>query len=101
MVEVDEAPERTFPGLFEYHATSRRFTLQRDAVIRLNDIYGRLGGSRGSIREVLADPTDFKQGILDAKDQDEKLHFAQLLAIQRLAVGVNRELDVVFKALSR
>ena len=35
----------------------------------------------------------------DSKDAEEKLHFAQMVGIKRLAAGVTEELDAVFKTL--
>lgn len=99
MVEMDEQVEQVFGGLFDYHASAKRFTLKSDAVIHVNDIYGKLGTGQKSISDVLADPTDFKEQIKLAKDDQEKLRFAQLLSVKRLATGVSEELDAVFKAL--
>ena len=98
-VELDETPERIFSGLFEYHASAKNFTLRPDAVIHVNDIYGKLKGADRSITDVLNDPTDYKEKIKTAKDADEKLHFAQMVGIKRLAAGVTEELDAVFKTL--
>ena len=99
MVDLEESPERIFSGLFEYQSESKSFTLKPEAVIHVNDIYGKLKGSKTGIREILADETDYKERIKTAKDADEKLHFAQMLSIKRLAAGVSEELDAVFKAL--
>jgi len=99
MVEIDDVPERVFAGLFEYHASSKSFTLRPDAVIHVNDIYGKLKGAEQGIKDILNDPTDYKEKIKTAKDADEKLHFAQMVGIKRLAAGVTEELDAVFKTL--
>lgn len=99
MVEMDEQPEQIFSGLFDYHSSAKRFTLKPDAIIHVNDIYGKLKGTQESISDVLADPTDFKDKIKLAKDDQEKLHFAQMLSVKRLAMGVTEELDCVFKVL--
>jgi hypothetical protein len=99
MVEMDEQAEQVFVGLFDYHASAKRFTLKADAVIHVNDIYGKLNGAQQSISDVLADPTDFKEKIKTAQSDQEKLKFAQMLSVKRLAVGVTEELDAVFKAL--
>lgn len=99
MVEIDENPERVFSGLFEYHAASKNYTLRPEAVIHVNDIYGKLKGAEQSISEILQDPTDYKELIKTAKDADEKLRFAQMVGIKRLAAGVTEELDAVFKTL--
>lgn len=99
LVEPDDNPERVFAGLFEYHGAAKSFTLRPAAVIRVNDIYGRLKGSAEGIADILADQTDYKGKIKTAADPDEKLRYAQLLSIKRLAAGVTEELDGVFKAL--
>lgn len=99
MVELDESPERIFSGLFEYHAAAKNFTLRPDAVIHVNDIYGKLKDADKSIKDILNDPTDYKEKIKTAKDSEEKLHFAQMVGIKRLAAGVTEELDAVFKTL--
>jgi len=99
MVEIADVPERVFAGLFEYHAASKSFTLRPDAVIHVNDIYGKLNGAEQGIKDILNDPTDYKEKIKTAKDADEKLHFAQMVGIKRLAAGVTEELDAVFKTL--
>jgi hypothetical protein len=99
MVEADELPGRIFAGIFEYHGSAKNFTLRPDAIIHTNDIYGKLKGADQGIRDILNDPTDFKEKIKMAKDSEEKLRFAQLLSIKRLAAGVTDELDDVFKVL--
>jgi hypothetical protein len=99
MVEMDETTERVFAGLFEYHQAKKNFTLKPDAVIHINDIYGKLGSGDKTIQDVLNDTTDWKEKIKTARDSQEKLQFAQKLAIKRLAAGVNEELDAVFKTL--
>lgn len=40
-----------------------------------------------------------KAKIKEATTQDEKLRYAQLLSVQRLAAGVIEEHDAVFKTL--
>ena len=99
MVEIDDVPERVFAGLFEYHGAAKTFTLRPEAVIHVNDIYGKIKGAEQGIRDILNDPTDYKAKIKTAKDSDEKLHCAQMVGIKRLAAGVTDELDAVFKTL--
>ena len=99
MVEMDEQVEQVFGGLLDYHASAKRFTLKPDATIHTNDIYGKLNSAQQSIADVLADPTDFKEQIKTATSDQEKLKFAQMLSVKRLAIGVAEELDAVFKTL--
>jgi hypothetical protein len=99
MVELDEVPERAFSSLFEYHANEKNFILKPDAVIHVNDIFGKIKGSEQSIGAILNDPTDLKAQLSATTDKAEKLRIAQLIAIKRLAAGVTEELDSVFKTL--
>ncbi|WP_407549670.1 StbB family protein [Xanthomonas euvesicatoria] len=98
-VEVDETVERLFAPLVEYQAQKKNFTLRPDAVMHVNDIYARLNHGSEGIREVLNDQTDYKEKIKSAANAEEKLHFAQLLSVKRLAAGVDEELNAVFKTL--
>lgn len=98
-VEQDEQPERVFSGLFEYHASEKKFTLKPEAVIHVNDIFGKLKGTDQSIAGILADPADLKEQLKTAKDSDEKLRISRLIGIKRLAAGVTEELDAVYKTL--
>lgn len=99
MVDLSETTERVFSGLFEYHANAKNFTLKSEAVIHVNDIYGKLKGNEESIADILNDPTDLKELLKAAKDSDEKLRISQKIGVKRLAAGVTEELDAVFKTL--
>jgi len=99
MVELDETPQRAFAGLFDYHASKKNFTLKPEAVIHVNDIFGKFKSSEQSIAAILHDPADLKAQLKEATDPVEKLRIAQLIAIKRLAAGVTEELDSVFKTL--
>lgn len=98
-VEPGDDAARVFAALHDYHAHERRFTLRPDAVLRTNEVYARLNASTGGLLDVLNDPTDYKAKIKEASDPDEKLRYAQLLSIKRLAAGVVEEHDAVFKTL--
>jgi hypothetical protein len=99
MVELDENPERVFSGLIEYHAAAKTFTLRPNAVIHTNELYAKLKNAEQGIMDILNDPNDYKEKIKAATDPEEKLHYAQMVGIKRLAAGVVEELDAVFKTL--
>ena len=99
MVEADEAPERLFAGLFEYHAAEGLFTLRPGAVVSMNDLYGRLRASSQTIAEILSDPDDLKEMLKKSSDPEERLLISRRIALRRLAAGVTEELDAVFKSL--
>lgn len=99
MVELDETPEREFSGLFEYHNAEKKFTLRADAVIHVNDIYAKVNGSAKSILDILKDKADYREKIKTAESANDKLQYAQMVGIKRLAAGVTEELDAVFSTL--
>ncbi len=99
MVDVDDNPERIFSGLFDFHENENKFMLSKKAVIHVNDIYGKINGLEKSITDIMNDPTDYKELSKNAVDAADKLRYAQLLGIKRLATGVSRELDSVFNAI--
>jgi predicted RNA-binding protein with EMAP domain len=96
---VEDSPERVFAGLFEYQKEEKKFVIKPEAVIHVNDIFGKVKGSDKGIIEILKDETDYKQKIKEAANAEEKLHYAQMLSVKRLAAGVTEELDGVFKVL--
>lgn len=98
-VEPDDNPATVFDALHAYHAAEKRFTLRDDAVLRTNDIYTRLNGQAVSLSDILNDPTDYKEKLKTSTNVEEKLNFANLLSMKRLAAGVVEEHDAVFKAL--
>jgi hypothetical protein len=99
MVEFDDKPERIFSGLISYHAENKSFTLKPDAIIHMNELYGKLNGSEQSIGNILNDATDLKGSLKAATDDAEKISITRRIAMKRLAAGVTEELDAVFKTL--
>ncbi|MGV1010176.1 MAG: StbB family protein [Dermatophilaceae bacterium] len=98
-VELEDDPAVVFASLFAYQDGNHNFTLNPGAVLRANEIYQSLKGTDKSIKELLADKTDWKAKIKDAATVNEKMQFANMLGLKRLAAGVTEEQDTVFKAL--
>jgi hypothetical protein len=99
MVEMGTDPEKLFSGLIEYWQSAKKFALRRGAVIHANELYGKIKVGEQSIGEILDDNTDYKELIKTAASTEEKVKFARLLGLKRLAEGVKEELDNVFVAL--
>jgi len=97
MVDLGETPTSLFASLFSYHSDKKNFTLSRAAVMHTNELYGKLQGR--SIRDVLDDPTDYKQLIKESTTSEEKMRHSQALGVKRLAAGVIDELDAAFATL--
>ncbi|KVW77401.1 StbB family protein [Burkholderia ubonensis] len=93
--------EDQFKSLFAYYNDRRTFTLRREAVMHINEIYSMAADARQSIDEILSDPTDYRALIREAQTPEDKSRLARMVSIKRLAVGVKAELDSVFKALTK
>ena len=99
MVDIGEKPSDLFSAIIEYADLYKSCTINKKCVIHINDIYGKINGSDKTIDSILNDPTDFKEMSKNAETAEEKIQYAQLLGIKRLAAGVSKELDSVFKEL--
>ena len=97
MVELKESPESLFSALYNYYQSEKSFTINSKALIHVSDLFSKIGTS--NIKDILNDKSDFKTLAEKAKEIDEKVKLNRLLGIQRLAAGVNEELDAVFKTL--
>ena len=51
--------------------------------------------------DLLEDPTDYRQKLREATEQAEKEHCVQMVALKRLSVTANENLDQVFKAITK
>ncbi|MET3124744.1 hypothetical protein AAKU67_004361 [Oxalobacteraceae bacterium GrIS 2.11] len=98
-VDMTDNPETVFSGIWQYQRLEKKFTLFPSAVIHANPLYTRLAGSSMSIKQILSDTTDYKSLIQKTDIKEEKLRLLQLVALQRAAAGVTKELDAVFNCL--
>jgi hypothetical protein len=99
MVDDADSVQKVFDRLFTYHAESKNFTLRPDAVIHENEIFLKLKNSAESISDILSDPTDLKELLKAATEPNEKMSIAAKIGVKRLASGVTKELDGVYKTL--
>lgn len=99
MVEVDESVEDEFAALFGLAQAEKSFTLNPSAVIYSNEVFEKIKTVGKSLGEVTNDPTDYRAKLREAKDDDEKEFCVRMVAIKRLAVTANQNLDAVFKAV--
>lgn len=99
MVEVDESVEDEFAALFGLAQAEKSFTLNPSAVIYSNEVFEKIKTVGKSLGEVTNDPTDYRAKLREAKDDEEKEFCVRMVAIKRLAVTANQNLDGVFKAV--
>lgn len=103
-VEVDDNVEDAFYGLFAYQEEKRAFTLKPKAAINSSAIYEQLRQHGTTIEKLLADETDYKAGLREARaksDTAEAERCAAMIAMKRLAIGAKENLDQVFAAISK
>lgn len=98
-VADDEPVERVFETLLAYCAASGTVKPRLAACLQYNEVYARVRSTDQSLKALAADPTDYKQRIVQAGSTSDKVALAQQLATQRLARGILPELDACFDAL--
>ena len=99
MVDDTDNVQKTFDRLFDYHASSKYFTLRPDAIVHENEIFLKLKDSTQNISDIFNDPTDLKEMLKAETNPDEKMRIAGMIGVKRLASGVTKELDGVYKTL--
>jgi hypothetical protein len=99
MVEVDDMVENDFAPLFGLAESEKSFTLAPRAVIHTNEIFGKLKEVGKSLGEMSADPTDYRAKLREVRDAADKEHCVKMVAIKRLAVTANKNLDDAFQAV--
>jgi hypothetical protein len=102
-VELEDANEiwRLFGIVFGFQEAEKRFTLRPDAVVFKNEIYDRLRVFKKNVSEIVADETDYRAMLHEARDVDSKAHAVSMISAQRLARSAHKNLDDVYKALFR
>jgi hypothetical protein len=98
-MDTDESVADEFPSLLGLAAKEKGFMVNPDAVIHLNEVYERLKSVGRSLSEISADPTDYRAKLREITDEKEKELCINMVALKRLAITANNNLDDVFKAL--
>ncbi len=97
--DVDEEVHDEFAVLFGLAETDNSFVVRPEAVIYSNEVFERLKAVGKSLADISADQTDYRAQLRVAKDDDEKELCVRMVALKRLAVTANKNLDDVFKVL--
>jgi len=98
-LDVDESVTDEFAALFGLAESEKSFIVRPEAVIYLNEVFERLKAVGKSLGDITADETDYRAQLRQAKDDDEKELCIRMVALKRLAVTANKNLDDVFKIL--
>lgn len=98
-VEVDDAIDDEFAALFGLAESEKSFVVHPEAVIYSNEVFERLKAVGKSLGEITEDTTDYRAQLRQAKDEDEKEMCIKMVALKRLAVTANKNLDDVFETI--
>jgi len=98
-VDVDESVTDEFAAMFGLAESEKSFLVRPEAVIYSNEVFERLKAVGKSLSDISADETDYRAQLREARDDDEKELCVRMVALKRLAVTANKNLDDVFKAL--
>ncbi|EFF43156.1 StbB family protein [Xanthomonas citri] len=100
-VELEDANDvpRLFRMIFGLHEETKSFTLRPEAVVFKNEIFDRLRTLKKTVSEIVADETDYRAMLREAKDEDAKAHAISMISAKWLAKSANRNLDDAYKAL--
>ncbi|WYX27693.1 StbB family protein [Achromobacter denitrificans] len=98
---VDADVKEEFAPIFGYAIQAGGFMANPEAAIFENEIFDLLANKRTTIKEILADETNYRQKLRET-DRNDKKRISQLsdmVALQALARPVDRQLDQAFSAL--
>lgn len=98
-LEFDESVEHIFETLLAYCEASGVVQPRLKACLQYNEVFSRVRGTESSLRELAADPTNYKALIARAGSMAEKIELLHKIATRRLAQGAVPELDACFAAL--
>ena len=96
---MDESVTDEFAALFGLAESEKSFIVRPEAVIYSNEVFERLKAVGKSLGDITSDGTDYRAQLRQAKDEDEKEMCVRMVALKRLAVTANKNLDDVFKVL--
>ena len=98
-VETDDSVPDDFASFFGLAEVEKSFIIRPEAVIYSNEVFERLKSVGKSLGEISADTTDYRAKLREATDDAEKQTCIKMVALKRLAVTANKNLDDVFNVL--
>lgn len=97
--DPDDSLHDDFGLFFALAARERGFSLDERAVIHENEVYELLKQAGLSLGQVAADTVDHRARLPSLADEEDRIHCLRMIALRRLAVTANRNLDEVYEAL--
>lgn len=96
---IEDDVHSDFGAIFGYAIEEKKCVVRPEAAVFENDVFERSKALGKTISEILADSTDFRAKLKEAKDEHEKEHCVQMILAKRLADSANDNLDAVYKVL--
>ncbi|MBZ5763350.1 MULTISPECIES: StbB family protein [Pseudomonadota] len=100
-LEADDTVEDAFYPLIAFHEDKKSFTLRPAAAIQYSELYQRLRALDMTIDELVADTTDYKAQLREAKTPEDKQAIASKISAKRLAASAQENLNSVFAVLTK
>jgi hypothetical protein len=98
-LDVDDVIEDEFSAIFGLHQLEKNFTLTPQAIIYYNEVFEQVKTTGKSIHAILNDSINYRQKLRETEDSKEKELCVKMIAIKRLAISAQHNLNDVFAAL--
>jgi hypothetical protein len=97
--DPDDSLHDSFGLFFALAERERGFSLDERAVIHENEVYELLKQAGVSLGQIAADTVDYRARLPSLVGEDDRILCLRMIALKRLAVTANRNLDEVYEAL--
>lgn len=98
-LDIDELAKEEFSAIFAAAKIKDSFLVNENSVIYINEIFDRIKTVGKSLLEISQDTTDYKARLKEDINNDERVFCVQMIALKRLAVTANKNLDTVFETI--
>jgi len=98
-LDIDELAKEEFSAIFAAAKINDSFLVNENSVIYINEIFDRIKAVGKSLLEISQDTTDYKARLKEDISNDERVFCVQMIALKRLAVTANKNLDTVFETI--
>jgi hypothetical protein len=98
-LDTDDVVEEEFSAIFGLHKLEKSFVLVPQARIFYNEVFEKVKIIGKSISAILADPINYRQKLRESTDEAERELCVKMIAIKRLAISAQHNLNDVFAAL--
>lgn len=100
-VDLDETVEAAFAPILAYIKAEKKAVANPAARIDANEVYEKIKGLHTTLKDLLADETDYKAKVRETKDDAEKALCLRMIAAKRLAYSAVENLDTVFEVITK